>query len=140
MWQKSYSTATDLQSSELWMVISNISNWAAWDNDIEFTQIIGEPQLGSKFILKPQGAPPVELIIAEFNPPHKFVDVTQFPLAKMRTIHEFIDTPNGTEILVTIQVWGILGFLWQKIVGHKQVNGLPEQTKKFIHHARQISA
>jgi Polyketide cyclase / dehydrase and lipid transport len=140
MWQKSYSTTTDVSSSNLWAVISDIANWSTWDAEIEFTRLEGSPSSGSEFILKPKGAPGVMLKIEEFQPPQRFIDVTQFPLAKMRTVHEFIETANGTQIEVTVQVWGVLGFLWTKLVGQKQVDGLPEQTQQFIQRARQIAA
>jgi Polyketide cyclase / dehydrase and lipid transport len=140
MWQESYRVVTDVPSSSLWRVIADISNWSAWDEDIEFTQITGLPQSGSEFVLKPKGAPAVKLTIEEFVPPHRFIDVTQFPLAQMRTVHEFIDTAGGVEIQVTIQVRGVLGFLWKRIVAQKQIDGLPEQTKRFIQRARQFAA
>jgi ligand-binding SRPBCC domain-containing protein len=139
MWQKVYSVVTDVPSPSLWKVIEDIPNWSVWDEDIEFTQINELPQSGSRFVLKPKGAPAVKLTIEEFVPPHRFIDVTQFPLAQMRTVHEFIDTVAGTEIQVTVQVRGVLGFLWKMIVVQKQVNGLPGQTQRFIQRARQIA-
>jgi Polyketide cyclase / dehydrase and lipid transport len=135
MWQKSYTVATEVPSSRLWEVIADVANWSSWDEEIEFIQIDGLPRWGTEFCLKPKGAPAVKLTIEEFSPPHRFVDVTQFPLAQMRTIHEFRDTSTGTEIKVTVQVWGVLGFLWQKIVAQKQVEGLSAQTQKFIDRA-----
>jgi hypothetical protein len=139
MWQKSYTVATEVPSSRLWAVIADVANWSSWDEEIEFIQIDGLPRSGTEFWLKPKGAPAVKLAIEEFSPPHRFVDVTQFPLAQMRTIHEFSDTPTGTEIQVTVQVWGVLGFLWQKIVAQKQVEGLPGQTQRFIDRASQTA-
>jgi Polyketide cyclase / dehydrase and lipid transport len=140
MWQETYSVITDVPSADLWKIIADVANWSAWDRDIEFTQITGMPQSGAGFVLKPKGAPSVTLMIEEFAPPHRFIDITQFPLAQMRTVHEFIDTSAGTEIRVTVQVRGILGFLWRMIVAQKQVDGLPEQTQRFIQHARQVAA
>jgi hypothetical protein len=138
MWQQQYSTLTDLPSVQLWAAISDVANWAVWHEEIEFTQIEGSIVSGCEFLLKPKGAPAVNLKVEELVPPKRFVDVTQFPLAQMRTIHEFIDTPAGTEIQITVQVWGILGLLWQKIVGQQQVDGLPNQTQRFIQYARQL--
>ncbi len=139
MWQKTYSVITDVSASSLWKMIADISNWSAWDKDIEFTQVTGLPESGSEFVLKPKGAPAVKLTIEEFVPPHRFIDVTQFPFAQMRTVHKFIDTVAGTEIQVTVQVRGVLGFLWKRIVAQKQVDGLPEQTDRLIQRARQIA-
>jgi hypothetical protein len=138
MWQKSYSTVTDVPSAQLWAVVADISNWAAWHEDIESTQITGLPQPGAEFQLKAKAAPVVKLIIEKFAPPHRFVDLTQFPLAQMRTIHEFSETATGTEIKITVQVWGILGWLWRKIVAQGIVDGLAIQTQLFIERARNI--
>ena len=54
----------------------------------------------------------------------------------MRTIHEFLPTATGTQITVTIQIYGVLGFLWRKVIGEKQAVGLPTQTAHFIAKAK----
>lgn len=135
MWQQRYTTLSEISASGLWQAIADVSSWSDWDDEIEWVRIAGSPQAGAEFVLKPKGAPDVKLTIEEFKPPHRFVDVTQFPLAQMRTIHEFVETSQATEIRITIQVWGILGFLWKWIVGQKQADGLPAQTQRFIHYA-----
>ncbi len=138
MWQQQFSTTTTIPKEKIWKVISDIENWHKWDDEIEYTKLNGEAKAGTNFVLKPKGAPKVTLTIEEFSPSSRFVDLTHFPLAKMRTIHELAETSSGTNINVTIQVYGLLGFLWRKIVAEKQVKGLPEQTRHLLEVAQNV--
>ncbi len=102
MWQQQFSTTTTLPKEKIWKVLSDIENWHKWDDEIEYTKLNGEAKAGTNFVLKPKGAPKVTLTIEEFSPSSRFVDLTNFPLAKMRTIHELVETSSGTSINVTI--------------------------------------
>ena len=64
------------------------------------------------------------------------VDLAHLPLAKIRTSHEFLQADGQTTVRFSIQVWGVLGFFWRKVVGEKQLQDAPAQTASFIAYAR----
>lgn len=121
-------------------MISDIPNWNKWDDELEYTQIDGNAAKGSKFILKPKGSPKVSMSIEDFVPPFRFVDLSHLPLGKMRTTHEFTQNGSKTEINITMEIWGPLGFLWRKVIGKKQAQGAASQTESFIRRARELKA
>lgn len=136
MWQHTYQHTTDASPEQLWATITDIEGWSSWDSEIESTKLNGPLALGSSFTLKPKGGPKVKLTVEKFSCPTRFADLSHLPLGKMRTVHEFLPTAKGTQITITIQIYGILGFLWRKVIGEKQAKGLPDQTAHFIANAK----
>jgi hypothetical protein len=136
MWQHTCKHTTDASPEQLWATITDIEGWSSWDPEIEFTRLNGPLALGSSFTLKPKGGPKVKLTVEEFSQPVRFADPSHLPLGKMRTVHEFHQSPIGTQITVIIQIYGVIGFLWRKLVGEKQAAGLPEQTAHFVAKAK----
>jgi hypothetical protein len=130
-----YSTTADVPAQKLFEVIADIGRWPAWDPDIEATRHEGALQPGSRFTLKPKGGPKVAMEIVEATAPTRFVDLSHLPLAKMRTSHEFTPVAGGARVDVKIEVWGVLGFLWDRIVARKQASGAANQTRAFLAYA-----
>ncbi len=140
MWKSQYETITDVSQDQLFSALQDIQNWKEWDDEIEWAQKeLQEPiQKGTCFILKPKGGPKVRLSIEEFSPPSLFVDIAYLPLAKMRTTHEFLQSGPHTIIRFTIEIWGVLGFLWRKFLGEKQIQSAPKQIASFIQYAKRL--
>ncbi len=133
MWTKSHSIVTKAVTKEqLWILLSDVNNWHTWDEDIEFAKMEGAFEKGNHFLLKPKGGPKVNIELIEVNKPNKFVDMTQFPLARMYGEHTFEDTADGLKLTTTMKVEGILGFLWRKLVAQGIVDALPTEMKNQI--------
>jgi hypothetical protein len=133
MWTKSHSVVTQAVTKEqMWQLLSDVNNWHTWDEGIEFAKMEGTFVQGNHFLLKPKGGPKVNIQLIEVNQPHKFVDMTTFPLAKMYGEHTFEDTKEGLKITTTMKVEGILGFLWRKLVAQGIVDAMPEETNTQI--------
>jgi uncharacterized protein YndB with AHSA1/START domain len=123
---------------KLFRSITDIASWPKWDSELEATEITelgGALVPGTRFSLKPKGAPRVSMSIEAAEAPRRFVDLSHLPLAKMRTAHEFLEEAQGTRIRVTIEVFGPLGFLWDRIVARKQAAGARAQTEAFVRFA-----
>jgi uncharacterized protein YndB with AHSA1/START domain len=133
-----FETAASVPAAKLFRAITAIARWAEWDPELEETAHDGALNPGARFTLKPKGGPKVAMEIVEASAPTRFVDVAHLPLAKMRTSHEFQETLGQTRVVVTIEVGGPLGFLWDRIVARKQAAGAREQTERFIAFARSL--
>jgi hypothetical protein len=68
--------------------------------------------------------------------PHRLVDTAHLFLAKMRTSHQYIQSGNQTTIRFTVEVWGLLGFFWRKVVGENQIREAATQTAALVSYAR----
>lgn len=125
MWSKSYSIVTkEVTKQQMWKLFADVNNWQSWDKSIEFAKLKGKFEQGNFFTFQPKGGPILKLEIFELIENQKFTDLTKFPLAKMYGEHTFEDTLDGLKITTTMKVEGILGFLWQKLVAQKIVDGL----------------
>jgi hypothetical protein len=140
MWSKTYSTITKkVTARQMWRLFADVNNWPKWDHGIEYAQMTGPFEQGNHFILKPKGGPRVKIRLVETLENRKFVDLTQFPLAKMYGEHSFEETPQGLKITTTMRVEGPLGFLWRKLVAQGIADALPEETETQIRTASAFS-
>ena len=134
----SYETVVETPPHKLYRAITDITKWPVWDPELEATAHDDSLARGAAFTLSPRGGPRVKLTVEEARAAAVFADVAHLPLAKMRTRHEFAPTQQGTRVRVSIEVWGPLGFLWDRLVARKQAAGLGEQTKAFVQYAEAL--
>jgi hypothetical protein len=58
----------------------------------------------------------------------------------MRTSHGFTpQADGGTRAEITIEVFGPLGFVWDRVVARKQATGAADQTRALIAYAARTS-
>lgn len=135
----SYTTKTALAPSQLYRAVSDIARWPLWDSELEATSHDGRLEPGAAFTLKPKGGPKVSMTIERAEAPHCFADVAHLPLAKMRTSHRFTSEAGGTRVDVTIEIWGALAFLWDRIVARKLAAGTAQQVRAFLAYAETLA-
>jgi hypothetical protein len=137
MWQAQYETTTDVAAEKLFRAITDINNWSKWDAGLESTRLDGVARQGAVFSLKPKGGPNVKLTIDEIHP-YCLVDTAHLFLARMRTSHEYVQSGGKTTIRFQVEVWGLLGFFWRKVVGENQISEAAAQTRALVDYARKI--
>jgi hypothetical protein len=118
--------------------MSDINNWAQWDEGVEAAEIHGSFAAGTFFTLKPKGGPKVKILIEEARPGTYFRDKTSFPLAKMYGEHWYENTPEGVKLTVTMTMKGLLAPLWNKIVMKHIVASLEEDLQTQINTAKKL--
>jgi hypothetical protein len=97
--------------------------------------VLGEATAGGAFMLKPKCRPAVKMTIEKMWL-FEVVDVAHLPFAKMRTSHKYKRIGDTTHIFMDVQIWGALGFLWQKMIGESHIKDAPIQTQALIEYAR----
>ncbi len=139
MWTRTYTMVTnEVTKEQIWKLFADVNNWHNWDTAIESAKIEGPFEAGNHFMLRPKGGPDVKIKLLETIENEMYVDVTEFPLAKMYDKHLFEDTPEGLRITNTIWVKGILSFIWVKLVAQKIVNDTPADMLKQIKAAKNL--
>ena len=135
MWTGKYETTTNVPAQRLFEVICDVNHWNKWDSGLEYAELEGAAVEGASFMLKPKGAPIIGMSIDAVKP-FIFVDTAHLLLAKMRTTHEYVQSGSDTRILFKIEITGLLGFLWRRALGEKQIEEAPAQMVAFIAYAR----
>jgi len=127
-----YETDTAVSAETLFRAKTDILSWPQWDGELEATAFDAPLAVGSPFMLKPKGGPKVAMQIEHVEAPRRFVDLAFLPLAKMRTSTEFLPSADGTRVRVVIEVFGPLGFFWDRILARKLAADCDHQTRQFI--------
>ncbi|MBI3897412.1 MAG: SRPBCC family protein [Gammaproteobacteria bacterium] len=139
MWSKTYSkTVKGLKAAQVWKVWIDVNQWHTWQSDIDYARLDGAFSVGNRFLLKPKGGPKVNIRIAKVEPNKSFTDFTQFPLAKMYGVHEFVEKGDDLEIRTTVSIDGALSFIWRKLVAEDVANSMPQQTQQLIDRAQSL--
>jgi hypothetical protein len=133
MWIKSFSKIyQNVRKEDVWQVWADVDHYVQWHDDLDYCRLHGKFAVGNYFMLKPKGAPVVKVEIIELIENKKFVDCTRFFGAKMFDIHELEETPGGLQIKNTIQVTGLLSFLWVQLVAKKVAASAPKETDSLV--------
>jgi hypothetical protein len=133
MWSRTYSQKVKgLSAEHLWEVWTDVNQWHTWQDNIEYADLDGEFAAGKSFLFKPKNGSAISIELTEVEPRRNFTDVTRFPLAKMRGTHEIIERGDELEVKTTINIDGLLSFVWRKLVAEEVANGLKVQTEKLI--------
>ncbi|WP_294205035.1 polyketide cyclase [uncultured Chryseobacterium sp.] len=139
MWTRTFSTTTnEITKEQIWKLFADVNHWHTWDEGTEYAIISGKFEQGNFFVLKPKGGPEVKVTLIKTIENRMFLDLTQFPLAKMYDEHLFEDTPEGLKITNTITVKGVLGFLWVRLVAKNIVHSWPEDVANQIRSAKKL--
>ena len=51
-------------------------------------------------------------------------------------VHEYVRVGDVTHIHMDLQIWGLLGFVWRKIIGENHIKDAAVQTQALIDYAR----
>lgn len=132
-----YETKSDLPPEQLYRALADIRRWPEWDEGIEATSIDGPAETGTEFAVKPRGRAAVRLRVESMVEPYRFADVAYLPLARMRTEHSFIPTPEATLVRSTIEISGLLAAFWDRPLAKTYAEGAAAQTRRFLAFAAQ---
>ena len=132
-----YSTITrDVDSSQMWGLMSDVDHWSEWDEGIESAKLSGPFVAGSVIALRPKGGPDLQVHLLDVRPTSYFKDVTKFPLAQMNDEHWYEDTPEGLKITSKLTMKGPLSFVWNKLVMKTMADNIPADIARQIERAK----
>jgi uncharacterized protein YndB with AHSA1/START domain len=87
MWVNEHSIETTAAPEQVWRLWADVAGWPEWNGDIERIELLGPFATGSRIVMTPFEAEPVELRIAEAVEPELFVDEARLDELVVRTIH-----------------------------------------------------
>lgn len=133
MWKRTYNkTFQGVKRQDVWRVWTDISNWPAWHDDVDYCKLDGKFEVGNHFILKPKGVNPVKSIFTEVTKGYSFTDCTSFFGAKMHYSHIMEETSEGLKITNTVTVTGPLRWLWTKLVVQGVADAMPGELEALV--------
>ena len=107
MWRSEHATEAEVEPAAIWRAWTDVAGWPAWNTDIEAIELRGSFAPGGTIAMKPQGAPTVELRIAEVVDGELFVDEADVGGTIVRTLHRVERTDAGrTRVLYRLEADG----------------------------------
>ncbi|KAF0812960.1 hypothetical protein IGB42_02355 [Andreprevotia sp. IGB-42] len=123
--------------AQLFAAKLRITDWPLWDAGLEATGIDGPVQEGAAFWLRPKGGPTVAMQIETLIAPHCFSDIARLTGATLRTRSEFVANAQGTLVRESLEAWGPLAWLWNRLLVRKLAAGASEEIRQFAARAAQ---
>lgn len=137
MWEKSYSIVTkEVTKEQIWQVWQDVKNWNSWDEDVIKSEIFGEFTTGTKGYLVPKGGPKTKFVIIDSQHQKSFSDRSLLPFCKLDFVHTLEETQTGLKVTHQIEISGLLGFLFVKVIGQNAVKNLPIAMKNLLEIAK----
>jgi hypothetical protein len=120
------SIETNASSSEIWSVWSDVTNWKAWDADVESSELDGQFQQGATGSLKPVGGPRVTIEVVDCVVNKLFTSKSTLPLGTSLVFeHKIKDADGKRKITHKVELHGILAPLFYCFLGGSIQRGLP---------------
>ena len=128
-----HSVETKATPEQIWRLWADVARWPRWNADIERIELIGPFDAGSRILMTPIGAEPVELRIAEAVEPELFVDEADMGEIVVRTIHRVrrID-PEHTEVTYRMEITGPAGDTLGPQVGPEISGDFPQTLAALV--------
>ena len=137
MWVREYQKFYPNVSAEvIWKLWTDINNWTKWHGDLDYCELDGDFTVGNHFILKPKGAPAVNIMLTEVNEMQNFTDCTKFLGARMYDTHSLEVKDGGVLLSNKLVVTGPLKWLWVKIVAKHVAETVPNEMDSLVDLAR----
>ena len=95
MWKTEHSVETTAQPEDVWRVWEDVPGWPRWNGDIERIELVGPFAAGSRIVMTPLGAEPIDLRIADAVENEHFVDEADLGDVLVRTDHRVERLDSG---------------------------------------------
>ena len=95
MWKTGHSVETTAQPEDVWRVWEDVPGWPQWNGDIERIELVGPFAAGSRIVMMPVGAEPIDLRIADAVENEHFVDEADLGDVLVRTDHRVERLDSG---------------------------------------------
>lgn len=131
MWNKKVTIKTKTTREQIWKLWSDVKNWNAWDNEVDYSELNGKFEVGAIGILKPTKGPKSKFKLIKVDKFNKFTSRSFLPLTKMDFIHEMNEKDGELFITHGVEIKGILTFLFSRVIGKKIIRELPQALKNL---------
>jgi len=95
MWKTEHSVETTAQPEDVWRLWEDVPGWPRWNGDIERIELVGPFAAGSRIVMTPFGAEPIDLRIADAVENEHFVDEADLGDVLVRTDHRVERLDSG---------------------------------------------
>lgn len=133
-----HTVETTASPETVWKIWQDVSKWNTWDHGIEFSTINGPFQAGTTGTLKPKGGPLVHTTLTQVEPMKMFADEAKLPLTRIIVSHSLTESGGKTYVTHTIEMRGLLSFVFAFLMGRNMKKNLPQEMMAMIRKAESL--
>lgn len=123
---------TSANLEDIWRLYQDVKHWNLWDHGIEYSEIYGPFENGTKGVLKPKGGPLVHTELKDVIAQKSFVDVSKLPLTRIIVSHRLEKTDQKTTVTHSIEMKGLGAFFFAWFLGRKMKKNLLVEMKALV--------
>jgi len=127
-----FSKETKASEAKIWQIFTDVENWKAWIDGVEYSTIDGDFRDGTlvtiKNVKKPKSSSPLKNVIVNKS----FVLQVKMPLSKVDFIHEIVKDSDVLKVRFAVEISGILAFFFKTIFRKSVAKSLPIVAKKVV--------
>ncbi len=123
----SFSATVGVRASpaRVFAIWADAAAWPSWDPDLESASLDGPFAVGSRGVLKPEGAPRTRIVLTEVVPDAGFAAAARLPLARMLFEHRIDALEDGCTVTHSVRFAGPFAALYRRLIGPAIARGLP---------------
>jgi hypothetical protein len=123
---------TDVPEDKIWRLWTDVGNWKKWDGGVEYSSIDGKFENGVFGTLKSVNGPKSTFRLEDVVVNRSFTSRSKLPLCTMDFVHELEKDGNGVKIRHGIRIYGLLTFVFKRVIGKNAAKGLPAAVKRLV--------
>lgn len=116
-WSFTEEVETHASAEQVWSVWQDVQAWPSWDPEIESAQLFGTFKESTKGSLKLKNGQVVAFQITEIKKNHKFVDIANLPLTRMKFSHTYKSLGGKFYISHHVSMHGLLAPFFGFVIG-----------------------
>ncbi len=126
-----YEQSIDISAepTAVFAVYQKVSEWPAWDAEVESASLEGDFAPWSQCKIKPKGAPESTMQLIEVTQDVSFTVECRLPLCKMHFVHIMQPVGAGTRLINRVEFSGLLAPLFGRLIGKGINKSLPDSLK-----------
>jgi hypothetical protein len=109
----------------IYELYARVSEWPAWDSEVERAEVSGPFAAGTLGMLKPRGGPQSRIELVEVTPGKSFTVRSKLPLCEMVFGHELIQAGSLTTATHSVSFAGPLSAIFGFLIGRGIRKTLP---------------
>ncbi|MCH9613379.1 MAG: hypothetical protein SP1CHLAM54_03780 [Chlamydiia bacterium] len=132
MFKFTHTVETKAPPEQIWRIWEDVENWKRWDKDIEYSEIDGPFQAGTKGTTKFFETPSFKTLLTEVKPHQLFIQEAYLSFAKVVSNHSMNHSNGVTEVTFRVEIQESSSSFHSQMIGRFIKKKLPLEMEEML--------
>ena len=123
----------------VWQILSDVSTWSVWDQELEYSSINGPFVAGTTGKVKFKNSPELPMQLTLVKPQTLWDCTIKLLGARFLSSHLVVESGDKTYVTFTTEVKGPLAFFWAFLIGRNTKKKVPVEMLMMVKKAEELS-